>query len=92
MSRKASKLLERMRRTKAGWKPKDLIKLYKAYGFEIKQGGKHDIVKHPEYPNALKLRDTIPRGNNDLPTGYASDAVKKIDLFLRLQGLENENE
>jgi hypothetical protein len=81
MSRKAAKKLERMRRTKSGWRPHDFHTLYLGFGFIIK-GRKHDVFEHPDFP---QIRDAIPRHDRELPSGYAKDAVKNIDLLLRLK-------
>ena len=48
--RKAEKLLERMRKSKSGWSSQDLIRLYRGFGFEIRNGSSHDVITHPAYP------------------------------------------
>lgn len=58
MPPEASKLLERMRRSKDGWTRKDLDALYEGFGFKIRHGASHDIVSHEDYP---QLRETLPR-------------------------------
>lgn len=75
MSSEAEKLLKRMRRSKAGWTRRDLDALYLGFGFVIRPGGKHDVVKHPDYPH---LRTTLSRGSA-LAKGYISFAIKLID-------------
>lgn len=84
MTAKAMKLLERMRQTKSGWKARDLIALYEGFGFVVKHGASHDIVKHPDFPELLELRATIPR-HNELLVTYVDRAVKQIDRLLTLQ-------
>lgn len=81
MPSKAEKLLERMRKSKTGWKRKDLDNLYTGFGFIIIHGGSHDIVKHPDYP---QLRSTLPR-HRDLAKGYVEYAIKLIDTLIGLQ-------
>ena len=81
---KAAKLLERMRRSAAGWKRADLDQLYLGYGFKIRPGTKHDIVAHPDYP---QLRTTLPR-HSSLAKGYISFAVKLIDQLQQLRQKE----
>jgi hypothetical protein len=76
----ASKLLERMRRTKSGYGQADFEKLYKGFGFEKKAGGDHDKYFHPEF----SIMVTVAR-HNVLATGYAAEAVKKIDQLIEAQ-------
>ena len=73
--RKAEKLLERMRKSKSGWTSKDLVRLYRGFGFEVRKGRRHDVVSHPDYPS---LRQTLPRSLKD-STPYVSEAIKMID-------------
>ncbi len=81
-------LLRRARVSKADWGHDEVIALYVVYGFEIRNGSKHDVVVHPQYPN---LRATVAR-HKSLATGYVSTAVRLIDaLIARKQG-RNGNE
>lgn len=83
MPDKATKLLERMRRSTANWTRRDLDTLYIGFGFNIRIGKKHDVVSHPEYP---ELRATLPK-HSSIAKGYVTFAVKLIDqLQLRKQG------
>ncbi len=81
MPTKAEKLLERMRNSKSNWKRADLDSLYEGFGFVIKHGGNHDIVKHSSFP---QLRATLPR-HRQLAKGYVEFAVKLVDQLLELQ-------
>lgn len=85
MPSKAAKLLQKMRQSSAGWAAQDLIALYEGFGFEVKHGGSHDTVKHPEFPQVAELRDTIPRGASELAKGYIRDAIKRIELLEKLR-------
>lgn len=87
MSRKAIKILEKMRRNKSGWHPHHFQTLYEGFGFIMKAGRKHNTFIHPEYP---QIRDTIPRHDRELGRGYAKDAVKNIDLLLSFRGESEE--
>lgn len=80
----AQRLLDRMRATKHGWKPRDFRRLYEGFGFERHEGGGHTIYQHPDYP---MLVATVAR-HQTLATGYAVDAVKLIDLLTELQAQE----
>ena len=81
MPQKGLKLLESMRRSKAGWKRRDLDRLYSAFGFLISHGASHDIVKHPKYPH---LRTTLPR-HSEIAKVYVEFAVKLVDELLALE-------
>ncbi|MBA4375272.1 MAG: hypothetical protein C0401_03750 [Anaerolinea sp.] len=79
MGEKPEKLLARAIASTAQWKRKDIDKLYKAYGFIIINGGKHDIVKHPDYPF---LRATLPR-HVSVHKVYVETAVTLINEYLK---------
>ena len=78
--------LLRARATKSGWGHSDLMKLYAAYGFTVRNGSKHDVVSHPEY---TELRATVSRSTS-LAKGYVAHAVKLIDEVLKRQQEEGE--
>ena len=83
MSDKAARrLLERMKDNSAGWHPQDFHTLYLGFGFTIRNGAKHDIFIHPDFP---QIRDSIPRHAKELSNGYAKDAVKNIEALIELQ-------
>ncbi len=83
MSRKATKILERMRQRKSGWHPHHFHTLYLGFGFIMSEGRKHTRFHHPDFP---RIRDTIPRHDRELRSkGYAKDAVANIDLLLKLK-------
>jgi len=88
MTPSAAKLLRRMRQSKDNWKRTDLDRLYKGFGFVIINGSKHDIIKHPEYP---QLRTTLPR-HSSLARGYIEFAIKLIDQLIDIQKKEKEHE
>lgn len=79
---KAEKLLERMRASQAGWNPQDLEKLYRSFGFDVREGGKHIIYFHPKYPF---LMATVKR-SKELGKGYIRDAINLINKFKTLEG------
>jgi hypothetical protein len=80
----ASRLLERMRRSKTGWTAGDLHRLYAGFrpytgfGFEFREGHRHRLYVHPRYPD---LRATVRRASGALPAGYVSTAVHLIDTL-----------
>ena len=58
------KLLDRMRRTPFGWSQDDLRRLYEAYGFEVRQGARHLVVRHHEQRDLVTTvarHDELPR-------------------------------
>jgi DNA-binding GntR family transcriptional regulator len=81
MTQKAKKLLDRMRRSKSGWKRRDLDRLYEGFDFLITHGANHDIVKHTVYPH---LRTTLPR-HSYLAQIYVEFAVKLVDELLEIE-------
>lgn len=81
---KHHKILEGMRRTKAGWKPRDFETLYTGFGFESIDLGKHTKYRHAAHP---RLWTTVKRAD-PLSKAYAEDAVKLIDQLLALKGTE----
>lgn len=82
---KVEKLLDRMRRTKADWKSKDLKKLYLGFGFEKREGRKHTMYIHPTFP---ELSATVTR-HGGVAKGYISTAVKLIDRLKKRKGVTN---
>jgi len=74
------KLLSKMRDSKTGWQFHDLDRLYRYYGFKVREGGKHCIYTHPEHPSLLA---TVTRSRS-LPIGYIQHAIKIIDKLLEL--------
>lgn len=77
-----------MRQSSSNWKRKDLDQLYLAFGFEIRHGSKHDIAKHPKYPD---LRATLGR-HTSLAKGYITTAIKLIDELEKRIAEEQEKQ
>lgn len=71
-------LLERMRRSKAGWHERDLRELYEGFGFVRVEGSNHILYKHPVYSD---LRATVSRSSH-LKVGYFATAVRNVDRLL----------
>ena len=82
MNKRAARLLEKARASKAGWKRADLDRLYRAFGFEIRHGSKHDIAIHPAHPF---FRATLTR-SDPLAKGYIAWAATMIETLLELEG------
>ncbi|MBI2252928.1 MAG: hypothetical protein HYU63_09370 [Armatimonadetes bacterium] len=78
---KKNKLLDKMRRSKKGWRFNDVENLYIGFGFEKYEGGKHTIFIHPDFP---ELRATVAR-HSSLAIGYIQVAIKLIDKLNKLQ-------
>jgi len=87
---KADKLLEKMRNSKAGWSADDLHALYVSFGFDFRQGGKHTIYIHPDFP---ELRATVAR-HSTLAVGYIQHAISLIDKLKKLkeEAAKDEND
>lgn len=70
----ARKLLESMKSTKSGWGESDMETVYLGYGFTFRDGAKHRMYYHPDFP---QLHTTVSR-QRSLPPGYSHTAVKLI--------------
>jgi hypothetical protein len=67
-----------MRNSPTGWKPDDLIYVYKSYGFEVRAAGSgHYVASHAEY---RELRATFPMTGDLLPV-YVRRAIKQVDTI-----------
>ena len=83
-------LLTRMRQTPFGWGQDDFRRLYRAYGFDVIEGRRHIVVRHPHHPD---LTTTVAR-HQELPPAYARTALRLIDELLRRttsQGAQEDN-
>lgn len=81
MARSATKLLQRMRLSKADWGADDLDRLYVGFGFDKIEGSKHTVYIHAEWQD---LRATVGR-HSPLAFGYVTHAIKTIDEAERRQ-------
>ena len=81
------KLLSAMRRSKNGWKWRDLERLYISFGFVKREGGKHTIYWSPRFP---MLRASVTR-HKSLPVGYIATAIRLIDTAKRKAKDERQN-
>ena len=70
-------MARRTSRSRRAWTSRTM--LYRAYGFEVIEGGRHIVVRHPEFPD---LNTTVAR-HNELDPAYARTAVRLIDELLR---------
>ena len=86
MAGQGEKLLAKARQSIAGWRRAELDRLYGAFGFIIRAGSKHDIVKHPDFP---ELRSTVTR-SSDLAKGYVQEAIKLIEKLQTLKAQRGE--
>lgn len=84
----AQKLLERMRNSCFGWNQNDFECLFAGFGFKWREGKKHRIYTHPQFP---RLSIGVPRHNN-LKPWIAREAVKLIDeLLIELEKLRGNH-
>jgi hypothetical protein len=81
-------LLARMMRSKWGWGPQDLERLYLSYGFTRREGAKHTVYTHSADP--LNLRATVAR-HTSLPIGYIQTALRLIRLLAEIEGRNDES-
>ncbi len=75
------KTLERMRQNKNGWKHDELVKMYRGFNFDVREGGKHIVCIHNIH---TQLRATITRSSKELPPGYIQHAIKLIEQLENL--------
>lgn len=87
MASKRWKTLRKMRNSQTNWKQKDVIKLYRAFGFSIDYGRRHVVVSHPDFKHERNLRTVVPR-NREILVVYVKDAVRLIDLYCELAGIQ----
>jgi hypothetical protein len=80
------KLLERLRRSPFGWNQNHLRRLYVAYGFEVLEGARHLIVRHPEHSD---LVTTVAR-HGELAPAYARTAIRLVEEVMRRRGMMSE--
>ena len=76
----AQKLLERMKNTKSGWGQKDFDLLFRGHDFEFREGKKHRIYWHPQFP---ELMISVPR-HDSLKEWVARDAIKILSKLEEL--------
>ena len=76
---KGQDLLKRMQQTPFGWGQEDFRRLYRAYGFEVIEGKRHIVVRHPDHPD---LNTTVAR-HQELSPIYARMAVRLVAELLR---------
>lgn len=77
------KLLERARNSPNGWKKRELLSLYKGFGFLEDTDGKHIAVQHAKYP---QLVAQIPHGSRALKAIYVKTAKRMIEELMALEG------
>jgi hypothetical protein len=77
-TRTANKLLARAHDTQHGWTAKELIKLYKSFGFIILAGSRHDLAKHHLLIDGKKA--TITRSSGEIHPDYVKTAIELIEF------------
>ena len=77
----AEKWLAKARNSKAGWRARDVERLYRAWGFVVAPGGRDTRYVHPDHPDLVAF---VTRSSGDVSKGYIQDAVEVIeDLISR---------
>jgi hypothetical protein len=80
MSKKAEKLLDRLRQSKAGWKPTELMQVLSGHGFTRKKESRHGtFFEHPEYP--VDTTVIIPR-HTPCKNWVAVKVLKAVQVVL----------
>ena len=75
MTAKSEKLLQRMRRSQANWKRRDVQQLLFGYGFQLRHGSNHDVFTHPEL---IGIQLVLPR-HGKVKKVYVKKAIRLID-------------
>ena len=75
MTNQARRLLARARHTQYGWKSRDLERLYRAFGFEVREGSDRRLYWHPLQ---LDLTATVTRSSRSLHPDYVRHAIHLI--------------
>ena len=86
MSAGASKLLERMRKSKKGWNRTDIDTVLTGFGFRIENRGKHDKTWHPDYPQLLTF---LPR-HRHIHTYLVNQVIRLIDRLHEIEEAQND--
>jgi len=86
MTDKADDVLDSLRRSQNNCTRHDLEVIYKAYGFEIQKGSKHDFAVHSKYK---RLRGGLPN-HKSFAKGYVHCAITLIEESLRLTKQEEQ--
>jgi len=89
VSNRAEKLLLQMHDSPTNCTLGDLYTVYSGFGFELRRGRKHDIVKHPKYG---WLRASLPRKHESIALGYFEHAVKTINELKQIESGGSKNE
>lgn len=74
------KLLERARKSPAGWHKRDLDSLYSKWGFTIEERARHTMYRHPKHADLVTV---ITRSSGEVSSRYVQDAVALIDETIR---------
>ena len=77
----ASKLLDKARRSSAGWRRTELDAMLEGFGFTIIARTRHDMAFHEEY---LQLKMMLPR-HRKVNRFYVEQAVELIERLLELE-------
>jgi predicted RNA binding protein YcfA (HicA-like mRNA interferase family) len=78
-----------MRRSKSGWRARDLEHLYAGFGFHTRSRGPHVVYFHPDYP---QLQATVTRSSGSLPPGYVATALDLLDELDKILADARENQ
>ncbi len=85
---KGQDLLQRMQQTPFGWRQGDFRRLYLTYGFEVIEGKRPIVVRHPDHPD---LSTTVARHQKLAPV-YARTAVRLIAELLQRRAKQGAQE
>ena len=88
---KGPKLLEEMRRTKAGWKQSDFFPVLEYYGFEFVRHANHgalyrhpELARHPDLSVRMTLAQMMVPKGNPVKEWVAEEVIARVDFLLSL--------
>lgn len=78
----AQKLRKKMQASKDGWTAEELRRLYLGHGFQFREGAKHRVFSHPNFPylRATTIRDGV------VAVGYIETALELLDRLESIEG------
>ena len=79
MTKRQSRLLDRARASAQGWRALDLDRFYRAFDFNVEQGSRHTIYRHPTLPG---VRAAVTRSTGALHPKYVWTAIGFVEQLL----------
>ncbi len=75
MTKNQRRYFEKARRSSSGWTARELRRAYRAFRFQVTEGGNHTIYMHPD----LDELAAVTRSSGDISAAYVDDFVTLIE-------------